>query len=215
MDNHKKYTSHIDIIREFTKIYNEHGNTYYFSEVLEHFLGFISDELREIWKIIFTGIKYSDENKHIEAYTEFNKLNQVIKKDSLLFCFVMREKLYSYAFLDKKNVIKSIDGYDKLIEKFKDSRNLDIQLQVAKIKLWKGIIFEEQEKYDECLVIDDIIIKEHQEKKLESFVVVVINAIRNKAISLRKLGKNEESVNQYRIILENYKKYKNSIFLGL
>ena len=184
-----KLTSHCEVIREYTRILNEFEETEHCVDAIDLLLEKTQGAIKAIWEIIVTGIFYKFMKKYDKAFESFSRLNRIIVRHNLLMCFVLKEKLLSFAAMDDKNIPECIAGYDIIIDCYKNDKNMDIQLQIAHIMLCREILIAGLGKYEDCIKQDNIIIEKYGGIDQKEFTVIVLKATRNKAKYLECLNR--------------------------
>ena len=177
----RKFSSHCEVIREYTRILNEFEETERCTDAIDILLNNIQGAIKTIWEIIITGVFFKFMKEYDRAFEAFSRLNGIIYKHNLLMCFVLKEELYAYAYMDEEKIPECIAGYDTLIEYFKNEKDTDIQLQIAQITLYRENLTAKLEKYEECIKLDNIIIEKYGGINQEEFINIVLKAMHNKA----------------------------------
>lgn len=201
----RKFYSHSEVIREYSRILADFDETERCADAIDILLHNTHDTIKAIWEIIITGINYKFMKKYDNAFEAFSRLNGIIFKHNLLLCFVLKEELYVYAAMDKYNICECIARYDALIDCFKNDKDVDIQLQVAQIMLYKENLSAELKKYEDCIKQDDAIIKKYGGIiDQEEYCVLVQKAMCNKVKYLGCLNRKKESLNTLKKIIKKY-----------
>jgi hypothetical protein len=107
-------------------------------------------------------------------------------------CFVLKEELYAYAFMDEEKIPECIDGYDAIIDCFENEKDMDIQLQIAHIMLYREKLTAMLKNYKECVKQDNDIIEKYGGINQEEFIIVVLKAMHNKAKYLDCLSRKKK-----------------------
>ncbi|MFX4854954.1 hypothetical protein ABTC04_05070, partial [Acinetobacter baumannii] len=107
------------------------------------------------------------------------------------------------------NLEGAIQVYDDLISQFKDSKNEEIQVRVAKAYVNKGFRLGVLDKPEEAIQVCDDFISQFKDSKNEEIQVQMAKAYVNKGFRLGALDKPEEAVRVYNNLISQFKDSKN------
>jgi hypothetical protein len=196
------------IMNEYSKLYDLYGETEEGCNEIIKLTESIIPEKQDLWKIILNGILsgFMCNGNFQKSYKELNKII-IEDKESPLFIFVEREKMYACALIDAPNFDKAMPAYDELINHFNNSTDIAIQLQVAQTMLTKSFLLGLIGNLEgEIQVTDELLTKFGQSDDI-SIQTIIAQSINNKAHTLERLlaQKENETVKLREIIIDTYK----------
>ncbi|MDP9805113.1 tetratricopeptide repeat protein, partial [Acinetobacter calcoaceticus] len=107
------------------------------------------------------------------------------------------------------NLEGAIQVYDELISKFKDSKNEEIQVQIAKAYFNKGVTLGALDQSEAAVQVYDEFISQFKDTKNEEIQVRVVKAYFNKGVTLGALDQSEAAVQVYDEFISQFKDSKN------
>jgi hypothetical protein len=130
------YNQDENIIKRYSFLYNYYGASIELSRAIDDLECLIQPQQKqEIWKNIFSGLKYSLSDDFDKSLAEFEKIEHSIEKNTFLHVFFQKEKLYSYVFSNKHDTDGFISSCEQLIDQYKDTTDELITWQVASLML--------------------------------------------------------------------------------
>ncbi|WP_352259602.1 SIR2 family protein [Psychrobacter sp. TB55-MNA-CIBAN-0194] len=151
------------------------------------------------------------ENDFLKEYLQGNyeEIIQVLEKKNHLNHEQSLRLAQAYFSLAQRetSVDKQIGMYEKLVDRFKEDIELDIQEQVAKALVNKAVVFIRLKQLDKAVEMCDELIARFGENDELALQLPVAMALTNKAAILNKL---EQSDNEMTVCNEIIKRFRNS-----
>lgn len=149
-----------------------------------------------------------EETNFLEEYLQGN-YEEIIQKLEIHHSLSSEQSLWlarSYIGLALQQSSRSeqIEIYEKLIDRFEDNNELDIQGQVAKALLSKGIALEELEQLDHAIEIYDGIVERFGQSNELILQESVAKALLYKAIMLRKREQLESAIKVFDELIDRF-----------
>jgi tetratricopeptide (TPR) repeat protein len=202
------YTSDEAIIKQVSLLYACYGDSFAFCKALDSIkISFQAPDKQVIWKNIFSGIKYNVMGNYTESCAEYEKVEKLIKKNTLLDIYFQREKLFSYVFSTKKNVENVQMLYNQLIDQYKDNPDPIIEPQIVAAMLDESYIVWKLGGKSWLLKIEDKIIEKYENSQNDEIIFRVATAMNSKAYDCENLGLHTEAILILNKIEEQYKNY--------
>lgn len=106
-------------------------------------------------------------------------------------------RAYLSLALREPDQLEEVNLYEKLIERFKESNELDVQEQVAKAFLNKGVVLGTLEQPESAIKVYDELLGRFSEIDESGLQEVVAIALVNKGITLEKIKQSETAIKAY------------------
>lgn len=106
-------------------------------------------------------------------------------------------RAYLSLALREPDQLEEVNLYEKLIERFKESDELDVQEQVAKAFLNKGVVLGTLEQPESAIKVYDELLGRFSEIDESGLQEVVAIALVNKGITLEKIKQSETAIKAY------------------
>ena len=113
-------------------------------------------------------------------------------------------RAYSGLALRETSAEEQINIYEKMIERFKEDTELDIQKQVIKALFNKGFSLNQVKQLDKAIDVYDELLEKFGESDEFSMQEVVGKALMNKGITLGDLGQLENEIKVYDELIEKF-----------
>jgi len=199
------YNTDEAVIQRYAYLYDCYGDTEAFCKALDSIdLSFDDPAKVFIWKGIFEGVKYLVNKKYEESLAEYDKIEKLIEKGSLLHACFLKERLLSFVELQKTDAETVIRLFDEVIDQYKDRREPFIQLQIAVLMGNKEYTIGDMKNYTKAINICDEIIEKFgnsDNKLIQVSTAVVMN---NKALYLKDLNMEEEAFPVLDAVVKKY-----------
>ena len=201
------YSEDAVIIKQYSLLYACYGNTLAFCKALDIIKIPQDPDKQVIWKSIFTGIKYQVAGDYDTSLAEFEKVGNLIGKNTLLDIFYQKEKLFSFVFSARPDVARVQTEYQRLRDQYKDNTDPLIESQIVSTMVHESYVIWKLRDKDELLIIDDKIIETYEKSLNNDIQLSVAIAMNNKANMLSRLALDARAVS---LLDEIEKKYKNN-----
>ena len=202
------YTSDEAIIKQYSLLYDCYGDSFALFKAIDSIkITYQDSDKQVIWKSIFSGIKYQVMENYAESVTEFEKVEKLIKKNTLLDLFFQRQKLFSYVFATKQNVENVIALYNQLLAQYKDNLDSLIEPQIIAVMIDESYVVWKLGGKSWLLKIEDKIIEKYENSPNDDILFCVAKAMNNKANDLDKQGLQAEAILLLDKIEEKYRNH--------
>jgi tetratricopeptide (TPR) repeat protein len=150
------------------------------------------------------GLEAYFSKEYVSAIDYWERVVGHIEKSELMHVNALFNQGITYGVL--KQLDKSINNYQQLIDQYAGSENTEIQYQVVRAILQKGVVFRQLEQFDHAIICYQEIIDNYGESKLEEVQVQVVVAMLNKALALDDLKQSDQAMFCYQNIVDIYGK---------